>query len=74
MVIYLLGAIAIFTFVLNLFLTMCLIKDKINLDTYDRNKKEVINFVLKPSVQNESAIETEVLSTEIILPCDSCNG
>lgn len=71
--IYLLGTTAIFTLVLNLFLTMYLIKDKINVYSYDGNKKEIINFVLTPGIQNEIATETEVLSTEIISHGDNYN-
>jgi hypothetical protein len=71
---YLLVTTAIFTLVLNLFLTMHLIKDKTNVYSYGGNKKEIINFVLTPSVQNEVAFETEVLSTEIISPSDNYHG
>ena len=64
--IYLLGTTAIFTLVLNLFLTLYLVKDKMKAYTYVENKNEIINFVLTPSIQNEFAVETEILSTEII--------
>ena len=64
--IYLLGITAIFTLVLNSLLTLYLVKDKMNAYTYIENKNEIINFVLTPSIQNEFAVETEILSTEII--------
>ena len=54
--IYLLGTTAIFTLVLNLFLTLYLVKDKMKAYTYVENKNEIINFVLTPSIQNEFAV------------------
>ena len=64
--IYLLGITAIFTLVLNLLLALYLVKNKMDAYTYVENKNEIINFVLTPSIQNEYAVETEILSTEII--------
>ena len=72
--IYLVGTTAIFTLVLNLLLTLYLLKDKMNVNSYDGNKKEIINFVLTPNAQNEIVTETEVLSTEIISRGDNGNG
>jgi len=72
--IYLLGTTAIFTLVLNLFLTLYLLKDKINIDSHHGNKKEIINFVLTPSGRKEMVTETEVLSTEIISHGDKDDG
>ena len=72
--IYLLGITAIFTLVLNSLLTLYLVKDKMNAYTYIENKNEIINFVLTPSIHNEYAVETEILSTEIISKGDYWNG
>lgn len=72
--IYILGTTAIFTLVLNSFLTMYLIKDKSNVDSSRENKKEIINFVLTPSGRKEIVRETEILSTEIISHGDNDNG
>lgn len=71
--IYILGAIAIFTLVLNLFLVLYLLKDKNDVNSNDGSKNEIINFVLSSGVQNEIATETEILATEIVASGDNYN-
>lgn len=72
--IYLLSTTAVLTLALNIFLAVQLLKDKINVYSYNSDKKEIINFVLTPNAQNEITKDTEVLATEIILQGDSYNG
>lgn len=71
---YLLGATAIFTLVLNLFLTMYLLKEKVNTYSLEENKNEIINFVLTQNSPIEVAIDKEVLATEIISHGDNYDG
>jgi hypothetical protein len=74
MILYLLGMTAIFTFLLNLILMGHLLKDKLAFYDDNKNKKEVIDFVLSPCHKNETAFDTEVLATEIIFKGESKNG
>lgn len=69
-----LSATAIFTLVLNILLTMYLLKDKIDTNSYSTNDDEIKNFVLTPNAQNEIVADAGVLETEIILLDDSYYG
>lgn len=71
MILYLLACTAVFTLILNILLTLHLIKEKFISYSSELYKREVVSFVLKPNMQNESAAETEVLMTEVLLTEDS---
>lgn len=71
---YILSATAILTLVLNFILTVYLLKKKNNVYSNNANKKEIINFVLTPSLQNKILNDSEALATEIISPGDNHNG
>jgi hypothetical protein len=71
--IYILAIIAIFALALNLFLVLYLLKDKNGIYSNDGSKEEIINFVLSSEVQNQTATETEILTTEIIASGDNNN-
>jgi hypothetical protein len=70
----LLSATAVFTLVLNIVLTIYLLKDKIRFYSYNIKEKEIINFILTPTAQSETTIDTEILATEIISLDDNYNG
>jgi hypothetical protein len=65
---------AMFTLILNVFLTVYLLRDKTNTYPYHAIKDDVINFVLTPDVQSEIAADEHITETEIILSCKSYNG
>lgn len=69
----LLSVAAIFTLMLNLLLTIYMLKDKIEGSFDFTTKDEIVNFVLTPSAQKEIIADTEVIETEIMLPSNSCN-
>jgi hypothetical protein len=71
---YLLSITAVFTLVLNIFLSVCLLKDKLNINSYNTKKDHIINFVLAPDTENVASADAEVAETEMVLPGDAYNG